>query len=41
MDYAHSYPNTVIGYHASDMRLHIDSDAAYLVMTNAKSRGAG
>ena len=29
MDYAHTYPNATIRYHASDMCLHIDSDAAY------------
>ena len=31
MDYAHTYPNATICYHASDMCLHIDYDAAYLV----------
>ena len=40
MDYNHTYPNAVIHYHVIDMRLHIDSDAAYLVMPNARSRGA-
>ena len=28
-------------YHASDMILNIDSDAAYLVLPNARSRIAG
>ena len=41
MAYTHSYPNAVIRYYASDMRLYIYSDAAYFVMPNAKSRGAG
>ena len=31
IDYAEMYPNTFIRYHASDMILHMDSDAAYLV----------
>ena len=41
LDYAATYPNTKIRYHASDMILHCDSDAAYLVSPNAKSRYAG
>ena len=41
MDYAHTYPTATIRYHASDMQLHIDSDAAYLVLPKARSRGAG
>ena len=40
MDYAHTYPNSVIRYHTSNMRLHIDSDAAYLIIPNARNRGA-
>ena len=40
MDYTHSYPNAVIRYPDSDMRLHIDSDVAYLSMSNARSCGA-
>ena len=40
MDYAHTYPNATILYHASDMCLHIDSDAAYLVQPQARSRVA-
>ena len=38
MDYAATYPNVYIWYHTSDMVLAIDSDAAYLIMPNAKSR---
>ena len=41
MYYAHTYPNATIRYHASDMCLHIDSDAAYLVQNQACSRVAG
>ena len=41
MDYAHTYPDAIIRYHASDMQLYIDSDAAYLVLPNAQSRGTG
>jgi hypothetical protein len=41
MDYAATYPLAIIRYHASDMVLHIDSDAAYLVLPNARSRYAG
>ena len=41
MDYAHTYPNETIRYHASEMCLHIDSDAAYLVHPQARSRVAG
>ena len=41
LDYAATYPNLVIRHYASDMTLHIDSDAAYLVLPNAKSRIAG
>ena len=41
MDYAATYPNSIIRYYASDMILHIESDAAYLVLPNARSRVAG
>jgi hypothetical protein len=41
MDYAHTNPEATIRYHASDMCLHIDSDAAYLVQPKARSRAAG
>ena len=36
-----SYPNPKIIFYASDMVLHVDSDAAYLVQTNAQRRYAG
>ena len=35
LDYAATYLNAIIRYHASKMVLHIDSDAAYLVMPEA------
>ena len=41
MDYAATYPDVYIRYYASDMVLHVDSDAAYLVTPKAKSRIAG
>ena len=41
LDYAATYPLAIIRYHASDMALHVDSDAAYLVLPNARSRYAG
>ena len=40
MDYAHLHHNDVIRYCASNMQLHINSDAAYLVLPNARSWGA-
>ena len=41
MDYFHTYPCATIRYHASDMQLHVDSDAAYIVLPKARSRGVG
>ena len=41
MDYANTYPNVFLRYYASDMQLHIDTDAVNLVLTKAKSRIAG
>ena len=32
LDYAETYPNTAIRYRASEMVLHVDSDAAYITM---------
>ena len=37
MDYVNTYPNPKIHFYASDMILHVDSDAAYLVGPKAKS----
>ena len=39
--YNATYPNAIIRYHASQMVLHIDSDAAYLAMPEARSVYAG
>ena len=41
MDYLHTHPNTFVRFYASDMVLHVDSDAAYLVLPKARSRVAG
>jgi hypothetical protein len=41
LDYAATYPNAVIRYHASQMVLHVDTDAAYLVLPHARSHIAG
>ena len=38
MDYLHTYPDVCIRFYASDMVLHVDSDAAYLVAPKARSR---
>ena len=41
MDYVHTYPNAYIRFYTSDIILHVDSDAAYLVAPKARSRIAG
>ena len=38
MDYIHTYPNAYIRFYARDMIIHIDSNAAYLLDPNARSR---
>jgi hypothetical protein len=38
LNYCNTYPETKIRYHASDMILHINSDASYLSENEAKSR---
>ena len=38
MDYLHTHPDAVIQFHASDMILYIETDAAYLVLPQARSR---
>ena len=40
MDYLSTHPEAVLRFHASDMQLHIETDAAYLVLPNARSRAA-
>ena len=41
MDYLHTFPNATLRYYSGDMQLHIESDAAYLVIPGARSRAAG
>ena len=41
MDYVHLHHDAAIRYHAIDMQLHINLDAAYLVLSKARSCGAG
>ena len=41
LNYAASNPNAKLRYIASDMVLHVDSDAAYLVASQARSRAGG
>jgi len=41
LDYCATHPDASIRYHKSDMQLWCDSDAAYLVAKNARSRIAG
>ena len=40
MDYLHYHPNAILRFHASDMILQIEADAAYLVLPKARSRAA-
>ena len=40
-DYIDTHPGTKLRYHASDMIIHCDSDAVYLVETKARSRVGG
>ena len=41
LNYAHTYSDTDIIYRKSDMILHVDSEAAYLVAPEARSRAGG
>jgi hypothetical protein len=41
LNYCATHPDAVIKYHASDMVLHIDSDASYLSLPKAHSRVGG
>jgi hypothetical protein len=41
LNYCNTHPETKIGYHASDMILHIHSDASYLSEKDAKIRAGG
>jgi hypothetical protein len=41
INYCNTHPETKIRYHASDMILHIHSDASYLSENESKSRAGG
>jgi hypothetical protein len=41
LDYLATHPDATIRYHASDMVLHIHSDASYLSVPNTRSRLGG
>jgi hypothetical protein len=41
LEYLATHPDATIRYHASDMILHIHSDASYLSVSNARSRLGG
>ena len=41
MQYAATWPDASVVYHASDMILHAQSDGSYLSESNARSRAAG
>ena len=41
MNYVNTYPNAYIRFYVSDIILHVDRDAAYLVAPKARSRIAG
>jgi hypothetical protein len=41
LNYAATHPDARVIYRASDMILHVDSDAAYLVCAGARSRAGG
>jgi hypothetical protein len=41
LDYLATHPDATIRYHASDVILHIHSDASYLSVSNARSRLGG
>ena len=41
LNYCTTYPDATIQYHASDMILHLHSDASYLSLPEARSRAGG
>ena len=41
LDYANTYKHVYLCFYASDMQLHVDTDAAFLVLPKARSRIAG
>jgi hypothetical protein len=41
LNYAAAHPDATVRYHASDMYLHVQSDASYLSEASARSRASG
>ena len=41
LNYAATHPDAIVRYHASDMQLHVHSDASYLSESKARSRAGG
>ena len=41
LDYYHTHPDAKVSYHASDMIMHIHSDASYNSKAKTRSRGGG
>jgi hypothetical protein len=41
LNYLHNYPNATLVYYASDMQLHVESDASYNSEPGARSRAGG
>jgi hypothetical protein len=41
LNYCATHPEAIIRYYASEMTLHVDSDASYLSMPQARSRAGG
>ena len=41
LDYQATYPQAKLRFYSGNMKLHIESDAAYLVLPGVKSRIAG
>ena len=41
LNYAATYPDAVIQFHASDMCFHVHSDASYISAPKARSRASG
>ena len=41
LDYVATHPDAILTFHASDMVLHVHSDASYLTEPRARSRAGG
>jgi hypothetical protein len=41
LNYCATHPDAIVRYHASDMQLHVHSDASYLSESQARSRAGG